>query len=439
MPRSLLSAIVFVAGLAAGCSSAPKAEFPQGASSARELARLDMDIQKAKARQHDLLAPREIEQSEKYLNNARRARANDTDLALTWQNLSYARGYLDLARQKIAQREDHVQDVLDARGGALNSGARRYRDTGRELASLDSDFKSRAKDLDDGKRDENFWSRLKDSYQGLEVAAVQERHLGPARRLVAEARTFGAARYSPRTLNEATLDIDEAEKAIAANPRSVNAYRSAVLKATDSARWLIAVNATARNTAERTDESIARELVRRNDRAAGREAELAGAELEAELNRRALVSSAVQLQQTSGELAEERSLSTALDEARKRFSSDEADVYRDGDKLLIQLKKMGFPKGGADVPAQSRPLLSKVKGVIDELKAEDVVVRGHADAAGSPKVKRQVSEARAEKVADFIVNTTNAKAVRAEGVTDTKSGRLGERRVDVIITPKVSY
>src|SRR5206468_1326715 len=135
----------------------------------------------------------------------------------------------------------------------------------------------------------------------------------------------------------------------------------------------------------------ARAVVRRNAQMADLRRELKGTEIESAIKGRALVAASNELRHAKLELTTERRWSQALNEVRKRFGQDEANIYRDGDKLLIQLKKVGFAPGSATVPENSRPLLTKVKGVIQELHAKDVLVEGHADATGTQQENKKVS------------------------------------------------
>ena len=60
-------------------------------------------------------------------------------------------------------------------------------------------------------------------------------------------QVMGAERFAPVTLRESEASLDEAEDAIAANPQQPQAYKASVEQANRGARWLSAVNATARN------------------------------------------------------------------------------------------------------------------------------------------------------------------------------------------------
>jgi OmpA-OmpF porin, OOP family len=135
-------------------------------------------------------------------------------------------------------------------------------------------------------------------------------------------------------------------------------------------------------------------------------------------------------------------LDKALESARKEFQSDEADVFRQGDKLLIRLKSVDFPVGRADLPSQSMNVLAKVKTVAQELKPSQITIEGHTDAVGKPAKNKELSESRAEAVANYL----SANGIEKQKITTvgygfekpiasnkTKEGRAQNRRVDVIL------
>jgi outer membrane protein OmpA-like peptidoglycan-associated protein len=295
-------------------------------------------------------------------------------------------------------------------------------------------------------RDPKLASVFTERYKNLEVQAAQEVRLGVARRGLAQAIKNGAADYAPQTLKQARGALKRAEDAIAFDPRHQSSYAMEVTQARRAVRWLTAVNSTARATAHRTDEQIAADLIAQNRNLHDLRTQLHGSELESELKGRALTAKEMELRQVNSRLENEKEIQRTIAAVREKFGQDEANVYRDGDKLLIQLKKMDFKSGSAALPDDSRPLLSKVKAIIRDVHAKDVVVQGHADGTGSVKANQHVSEARAEAVADYIEDETGLRDVSVVGLGEnrplrsnkTASGRAVNRRVDLVITPALS-
>jgi len=134
----------------------------------------------------------------------------------------------------------------------------------------------------------------------------------------------------------------------------------------------------------------------------------------------------------------------AMDNVRKDFSEDEAEVYQQGNKLIIRLKKMNFPVGQSTVPAGSKPIVQKISNIFKDFNAKSIMVQGHTDSTGSKTVNEKLSDNRAENVANILRKNGVKNTVDAKGFgpnmpladNQTKEGRALNRRVDVVITAK---
>ncbi|HMN69856.1 MAG TPA: OmpA family protein, partial [Bdellovibrionales bacterium] len=315
-----------------------------------------------------------------------------------------------------------------------------------ELAALDDSLKRNAGDLDRSRLDQDKWDLIRRNYEVLAINTQQEAQVGEARDLIAKAKARGARTYAPMALRQAEKDLAAADRAIATTPDDETAFTPAVNRANASARDLLTINAAARRAAGQTNEEVAVELEGRNRTIAGLRGELQGAELEAAVAGQALAGKDAQLRGVAAanrSLRSEQEWNDAIEQVRGEFSEDEADVYRQGDKLLIRLKKIGFATGSADVPEQSREILSKVGSVISELNAKNVEVQGHTDSTGGPAINQKISKERARAVAEYLeddVDDINVKAVgygfeRPIVENKSKAGRATNRRVDVVIEP----
>lgn len=421
---------ILTALLIAGCSSVRKAEYPATADPATEVSKLTEDIEKSVGMQADVVAPKEIRKSQENLKDARKELA-DGDMDDFWEEMAESRGYLNRAQELYNLRSNKVTPVLNQRQAAIDSGARKFKSTREELDELDESFRANSRSLDAAKVDQDIWNRAAINYAALRVNAIREEQVGEARSLIREARKDGARVYAPQTLAQADQALQNAEKVIAENPDSPEVYQPAAAQANEAARTLVAVNATARNASGKSNEEVARRMVAQNRQLATTKGELAGASAEASLAMMTLRS--------------EQEWNKALEEARAEFTEDEAEVYRQGDKLLIRLKQINFPTGSAKVPEKSKPLLTKVSTVIEELNAKNVEVQGHTDSTGGMKVNKKISKARAESVAGFLKDEVEEMDVDLKAVgygyqhpiasDKSKAGRATNRRVDVVIVP----
>lgn len=135
----------------------------------------------------------------------------------------------------------------------------------------------------------------------------------------------------------------------------------------------------------------------------------------------------------------------ALETARQKFTPSEADVYRQGDRLLIRLKTMGFASGHAELPDTSKSILDKVTTVAQELTPKEVIIEGHTDSVGSAEINEELSKKRADTVAtylkekgmpDTMVQSVGFGFQKPLSSNKSKEGRAQNRRVDIWITPE---
>ena len=127
------------------------------------------------------------------------------------------------------------------------------------------------------------------------------------------------------------------------------------------------------------------------------------------------------------------------------FTSDEGNVLRDGDNLIIRLYGLTFESGKSDIGPEYYPLLTKVQNVIRKFADCTVAIEGHTDSKGNERINQTLSEGRAKAVAEYLMANMNVdKAISYQGYGDTKpvttnntpEGRAKNRRIDVVITPE---
>lgn len=128
-----------------------------------------------------------------------------------------------------------------------------------------------------------------------------------------------------------------------------------------------------------------------------------------------------------------------------KFDPTQAEVIRSGEQIIIRLKGSNFQPGQAQLSNKAYPALDKVKQILTSMDQEQVKVEGFTDSTGSTEINQQVSEKRAEAVADYLVSPDSSitEQIEYEGLGSqkpvttnlTKEGRAANRRVDIIITP----
>ncbi len=423
------------------CSSGPKrADIATDANPTEEVKKLESGINEGLANQYDVLADKNFSKSQDYLAKAKRDMAKNKSAKDILDDVRYGLGYLDKAADESGSRAEQAGGILTARKTALDSGARNYPPTRARLKDLDDDMRGYSDNL--RKVSAERISKLEAGYLDLQLAALSNAQTGKAEAQINAAKKKGAGKYTPKTLKTAELDLKTAQHQIAANRDNPGNYADAVAKSAKSAEYLSFVIAEARKHGKTLDEDSAITIVNQNIQIGSLKSELAGADAESAQMQSSLAEKERKLKASGAIL----SLQESLEKARKEFSKDEAEVYQQGDKLLLRLKAMHFPSGSADLPAESLALLSKVKEVATELGPKNVVIEGHTDSTGKAATNQSLSQARAQAVAAYLgSNGIEEDKVQAVGFgfkkpiasNKSKAGRAQNRRVDVIITPAI--
>ena len=350
-----------------GCSSVKPKHLDYHVNLGQKMSALDQEVKQDLVSHAALLAPTELGRAEAAVGAARRAlfAAERRDRILRRTGLAEA--HLEVVRRRVSERQPVVADLLAQREAAINAGALRFTTTRAHFERTDLLFRERFP-ATEARRAE-----LNRTYRGIEVTAVSERVLRTTREQLAEARRLDARRAAPVALATAERAYQSAEDAIRAEPRRAEAFVTPVKTAENLSRALVAIAAQARVVGARSDEEVARELLLQKQRLGQLRAELNGVELDASVRERRL-----------RELSRESRLNALLERTRQTLGEDAAHVFRAGDRLLIQLKN--DPTAAAT--------LDKVKGVLRDVNARDVLVRG-----GSPRRAEAVTQSLNEVTA----------------------------------------
>jgi outer membrane protein OmpA-like peptidoglycan-associated protein len=132
-----------------------------------------------------------------------------------------------------------------------------------------------------------------------------------------------------------------------------------------------------------------------------------------------------------------------FDEIQDLFTADEANVYRQGYNILLELRAFNFPSGGTDIQTENFELLDKIVTAIESFPNPDVVVSGHTDSVGSDETNRKLSQQRAETIASFLEKVGGIERSRLTAIgygetrpvanNETKLGRKSNRRIEILI------
>lgn len=440
---TLALALIALAGCA---SSIEKANIPASANPTEEIAKLEADLSYGETNEFEVLDAENFKNSRDRLMKAKSKLSDNKKQEDVLDELRYSRAYYERAKTTSAARKSKLEAVLESRNAALDAGVKKYPRLSDEWNSAEKDTRGLAKDKPEDIKAEDV-KKLQNRYSELQYKAVKLNYLGDALAKIEAAKDNNAKSKAPESLKQAEIDYASAETAISANRTTPARFTTEVTRSNRSADRLRRVMDYAKKDGKNFSEKAAIQLVSQEDqinrldnqlgetRQTNEQLGQTNAQLENRVTRQGQALTAAERQVA---------MQAAIDSARKEFKPTEADVYQQGDKLLIRVKSLNFATGKSELPNDSDALLNKVEAVAKDLNASEVMVQGHTDSTGSKERNRTLSEERAQKVAKYFERGgLESSTIKAEGYGDsvplgpnrTKSGRAQNRRIDVIITP----
>jgi OmpA-OmpF porin, OOP family len=429
------------------------ADIPATANPVAEVDSLGASLDTARTQQVDVLAPENFKKAEKSFKEAQERRSKGKKGEKILESVGYGRAYLQRAEVAAQRSRTQLADVLKARDLAVVNGANNLHD---DRVKLDKKLKNYTERIEENKNiDRDDLADLQQDYLDLELRSIKATKLSEAKNTLDNAEKKGAKRLVPQAYREAKEKIETAEKSIETDRHDQTVVNQASGAALSSAQRALALVETARENKKRSPEQIASEIENRDvqlDQAgamnAAAQAQMTAKEQQLAQERAAAGTAATTAAETQRKLDEQNRFNQAFEQARSDFKPEEADVYRQGDNMIIRLKAMKFSPGRSDLPSSSMSALNKAKKIIGELKPEDIVVEGHTDSTGAPELNKRLSSERAEAVANYFVseNIVDSQKVEAVGYgyekpiasNKNKSGRELNRRVDIIIKPSTA-
>jgi outer membrane protein OmpA-like peptidoglycan-associated protein len=133
------------------------------------------------------------------------------------------------------------------------------------------------------------------------------------------------------------------------------------------------------------------------------------------------------------------------DELRRVMRDSGVTVTRRGDDIILNMPgNVTFRTDSAELNSQFYKVLDGVALVAKKYDKTILEVAGHTDSTGTSEYNRQLSQRRANSVADYLVSrgVAQARIMPAAGGEDhpiasnaTEQGRAANRRVEVTIAP----
>jgi len=422
------------------CSSTPQVtELPNTADVEQELARVDGELSGAKDAQVNVLSPVNFDRAVETLRGAKEARSKNKDQTDILHRISLAQAYLDKASAVANVSNQLIPGVIRERKDAIVALAPAQ--FSEKFGEADSDLINLSKDIEanDTSGAEKVGGELQARYSDLELKSILKTKIGPARDAISQATKEGARKLTPQTLAWAEKKVNDDESNVANNRHDDALVNDASADSAMASTRLLNMVRQAKNSSEQSPEQLATQVESEQHAIGTAEANLNHSQA-------ALASEKIDtaiLVADNQQLSEKNKLEKQYEYARHQFTNEEAQVYKQGDKLVLRLRGLSFPKDQSVITTDNYPLLTKVQNVIKETDPGKIVIEGHTDSTGSKTQNDKLSTARADSVEGYLKanNFIDGGKITASGYGDskpiatnkTKVGRAQNRRVDVIL------
>jgi outer membrane protein OmpA-like peptidoglycan-associated protein len=450
----------------------------------------EADAAKAAADAADaqLLAPRsyargmdEYQDAEYALERGRNIETVRTNAAEAASHFKTATTAAELASTALAQVMKSRQDAANAQAPKLSPEiwAEAQRKFGDAIRLLERG------DLKGSKRRDIEATSL---YRDAELVAIKAQYLGETRDLLAQADRARVGRYAPITLGKAKQLLADAERELNENRYDTDLPRSLARQANYEAKHAIYLSEIVRKVRDRDltaeqlvlqwekpmrdvagaadvvpdmedgPDRLATELVAYIESANHENQALSQENAENEMRLAEMAEEMAALDERLGGATAERAALVQRLEAQARvkeqfeqvermFTASEARVFREGDNIILRLTGLTFDSGQSQIRPQSFDLLAKVERAIDVFPRSELIIEGHTDSFGGDDANQKLSQERAESVQQYMINAmriptyrliaTGYGETRPVASNETESGRMRNRRIDIVIRPNI--
>jgi outer membrane protein OmpA-like peptidoglycan-associated protein len=472
----LLLGFVFVF---AGACATPQMESVPTGNPAQLVTQLEESLAKARLEKVDVLAPGLFNQAQSAFMKAKQTLDKGAKLSAISAYVAEGNTSLKQAEEIAQVSRTILGETNNARDKALKVGADRlgepYMDVEKQYLKLTKSIEN-----DNLSYAQKNAPAVQAAFRDLEIMAIKNNALANARNMMAEADKAKVKKIAPMAYGAAGQALDEADAYIGKNPYAAEPISQKAAHAEFMARRMMTVNETSRRLQEMTPEAsalyvegllaqLAKSMNAGDLRDKNVEAQLGtligsvetmgqkaqSLEKENQNYRTQIANLEQQLAGLQGysreqeaakrKLAAERNFNEKFNKVQRFFRPDEAEVYKQGDQLVIRMRGIQFPVGQATLTSDNYTLLSKVQQAIGTFDKPRVTIEGHTDSTGSAQVNQELSQKRAEAVKTYLVanKTLPASHIRATGYgpnrplapETTPEGRAMNRRIDVLIAP----
>jgi outer membrane protein OmpA-like peptidoglycan-associated protein len=442
---------------------------------------------RAEAAQAALLAPESYASGIRALERAEADHARGLTAEKLQARIEEADGFFHQAVRNAGAAKTRFALALASREAAREAEA--FRLAAAAFAAAERRLQDAAKRLERGDSPgaERRAEEARQGYRGAELEAIKAALLTEARAAVLAMESVNAARQAPKTAARARSLLEQADAALTRDRKRVEEPGRLAGDAVREAQHAVALAAILEQS--RAQGATPEDLVREWETSLAEVATAAGARLEFSNGPRvasaALRDAVAGLRQRSEQLggditerqkqiasleeeirdldtrlsgasSEARSLSLKLaaqERAREQFRQleqvfmpGEASVLRESNRIVVRLQGLGFAPGSSSLSRKGTRLMDKVAQVVAIYPGEPLLVEGYTDSSGDSAANQRLSQARADAVRSYMMDTLKVPAGRVQAIgygdarpiasNDTVEGRRQNRRIELVIAVK---
>lgn len=440
---------------------------------------LEANLTDARSRNINVLSPGLFKKAEASFAKAKQALEKGSKISAINNYLTEGNANLRKAEEIAKVSRTILGAANEARAKALKVGADKlgkpYMDVEKQYLKL-----TQAIENDNLSYAQKYATEVQTGFREVEIMAIKSNALGNARKMMADADKAKLYKIAPKAYGAAKKALKEAEVYAGENPYAAEQISQKNLNAEFMARRLMAISESSKRfqamdpeasafymedllgklgetlntgdirdkevdaqlstltgaveTLEQTKQSLENENINYRTQIADLEQNLVG-----------VTGYSREQEAAKRKLAAERAFNEQFNTVQRFFSPDEAEVYKQGDHLIIRLRGINFPVGQAILTPENYTLLSKVQQTIQVFGQPKVTIEGHTDSTGSAQTNQELSQKRAEAVKTYLVanKTLPENYIQARGFgpdrplapNATPEGRAINRRIDVLISP----
>ncbi len=433
-------------------------------------------------------APKNFEKGMESLSSAERSYDQSRPLERIRGSLAEATEFFRTAEQIATDAQAQLAGLIKLRQDANGVDAGLYDEGNWQTGERKFNEAIMAHERGDARQTERRAGEAEEPYRQAELAGIKAAYLNDARRVMKEANSARAERYAPTTYSRALELLETAATELTENRYDTDRPRDLARQAQYEARHaLFLANEAERVRKEKLNTEaliLAGELPLKQIAATAdlsvsfdqgyevatvqimnyvKTLQLNQRNTEQDLYERVAQVEALEIQLSSlekrlGGVSEERQAMEAqlARQAREReqfariesmFSAEQADVLRSSGDIIIRLVGTSFPVGKATIEPPAYGLLTTLMDAIRVFPNSKVMIEGHTDAFGGDALNMKLSKERADAVRSYLLANMQIEesklAANGYGETrpiannETKAGRASNRRIDVVIRPRM--